>query len=108
MMLDAMAAGKHIYVEKPMTLNIAEGKMLCDAAKKSGKVVMVGSQNKTSTMTAKAREVVKSGVLGKVNMVRLATYRNRVHPAAFRRIAGTTRNCRARARLRVQRKRAGK
>src|ERR1019366_2129649 len=76
MMLDAMAAGKHIYVEKPMTLNIAEGKMLCDAAKKSGKLVMVGSQNKTSTMTAKAREVVKSGVLGKVNMVRLATYRN--------------------------------
>ena len=76
MMLDAMAAGKHIYVEKPMTLTIAEGKTLCDAAKKSGKLVMVGSQNKTSTMTAKAREVVKSGVLGKINMVRLATYRN--------------------------------
>ena len=76
MMLDAMAAGKHIYVEKPMTLTIAEGKTLCEAAKKSGKLVMVGSQNKTSTLTAKAREMVKSGALGKVNMVRLATYRN--------------------------------
>ena len=59
-----------------MTLSIAEGKTLCDAVKKSGKLVMVGSQAKTSTLTAKAREVVKSGALGKVNMIRLATYRN--------------------------------
>jgi predicted dehydrogenase len=76
MMLDALAAGKHIYVEKPMTLAIAEGKALVEAAKKSGKLVMVGSQGKTSPLTAKAREVVKSGVLGKINMVQLATYRN--------------------------------
>jgi len=76
MILDSLAAGKHVYVEKPMTYSIAEGKAICDAAKKSGKVVMVGSQNKSSALTAKAREVVKSGVLGKLNMVRLATYRN--------------------------------
>ena len=76
MIQDALAAGKHIYVEKPMTLTIAEGKTICDAVKKSGKLVMVGSQVKTSTMTAKARELVKSGILGKVNLVRLATYRN--------------------------------
>ena len=60
-----------------MTLSIAEGKaIVATPAKKSGKLVMVGSQNKTSTLTATAREIVKSGVLGKVNMVRLATYRN--------------------------------
>jgi predicted dehydrogenase len=76
MAIEAMEAGKHIYVEKPMTLTIAEGKTLCDAAKKSGKLVMVGSQNKTSTMTAKAREVVKSGALGKINMVRMLNHRN--------------------------------
>jgi predicted dehydrogenase len=76
MVLDSLAAGKHVYIEKPMTYTIAEGKQVCDAAKKSGKLVMVGSQTKTSTLTAKAREVVKSGVLGKINMVRLATYRN--------------------------------
>jgi predicted dehydrogenase len=76
MVLDALAAGKHVYIEKPMTYTIAEGKLVCDAVKKSGKLLMVGSQNKTSALTAKAREVVKSGALGKVNMVRLATYRN--------------------------------
>lgn len=76
MVLDSLAAGKHVYIEKPMTYTIAEGRQVCDAAKKSGKLVMVGSQMKTSTLTAKAREVVKSGVLGKINMVRLATYRN--------------------------------
>lgn len=76
MVLDSLAAGKHVYIEKPMTYTIAEGRQVCDAAKKSGKLVMVGSQMKTSTLTAKAREVVKSGVLGKINMIRLATYRN--------------------------------
>ena len=74
--LDALAAGKHIYVEKPLTYTIAEGKVICDAVKKSGKFFQVGSQNKSSALTAKAREVVKSGILGKINMVRLATYRN--------------------------------
>ena len=76
MVLDALAAGKNVYVEKPMTWAIPEGKIIIDAVKKSGKLLMVGSQNKTSPLTAKAREVVKSGILGKVNTVRLATYRN--------------------------------
>ena len=76
MIMDALAAGKHIYVEKPMTFTIAEGKTVCDAVKKSNKLFWVGSQHKTTPLTAKAREVVKSGALGKVNMVRMATYRN--------------------------------
>ena len=74
--LDALAAGKNIYVEKPMTYSIAEGKTIIDAVKKSGKLLMVGSQGKTTTLVAKARELVKSGAIGKVNMIRLATYRN--------------------------------
>jgi predicted dehydrogenase len=76
MVLDSLAAGKNVYIEKPMTYTIAEGKQVVDAVKKSGKLLMVGSQMKTSPLTAKAREVVKSGVLGKLNMVRLSTYRN--------------------------------
>jgi predicted dehydrogenase len=74
--LDALAAGKHVYIEKPMTYTIAEGKQVVDAVQKSGKLVMVGSQNKTSTLTAKAREVVKSGILGKLNQCRLSDNRN--------------------------------
>jgi predicted dehydrogenase len=76
MILDALAAGKHVFVEKPMTYSIAEGKQIIDAVSKSGKLLMVGSQAKTSPLTAKAREVVKSGILGKLSMLRLADYRN--------------------------------
>ena len=76
MILDTLAAGKHVFVEKPMTYTIAEGRQIIDAVNKSGKLLMVGSQAKTSALTAKAREVVKSGVLGKLSMVRLADYRN--------------------------------
>lgn len=76
MVLDALAAGKHVYIEKPMTYTIAEGKQVIEAVKKSGKLLMVGSQNKTSSLTAKAREVVKSGILGKLNQCRLSDNRN--------------------------------
>lgn len=74
--LDALAAGKHVYIEKPMTWSIDEGKEIIDAAAKSGKLLQVGSQGKTSALTAKARELVKSGALGKVNMVRMSNNRN--------------------------------
>ena len=61
--LDALAAGKHVYVEKPMTWSIAEGPRIIAAAKASGKVLQVGSQAKTSALTAKAKELVASGAL---------------------------------------------
>ena len=44
MVQDALAAGKHVYIEKPMTWSISEGKDIIAAQKKSGKLVMVGSQ----------------------------------------------------------------
>jgi predicted dehydrogenase len=59
-----------------MTWNIAEGAQIVAAQKKSGKLVMVGSQSKTAPATLKAREIVKSGVLGKINMVRMSDHRN--------------------------------
>lgn len=74
--LDALSAGKHVYVEKPMTWSLKEGPRIIDAAKKSGKVLQVGSQAKTSALTAKAKEIIASGALGKVNMIRMANHRN--------------------------------
>ena len=71
MVLEALAAGKHVYCEKPLTWSISEGPQIVAAQKKSGKLVMVGSQSKTGPATVKAREIVKSGVLGKINMVRM-------------------------------------
>jgi predicted dehydrogenase len=76
MVLDALAAGKDVYIEKPMTWSIKEGQELMAAVKKTNRILQVGSQGKTSALTAKARELVKSGALGKVSMVRMANHRN--------------------------------
>lgn len=74
--LDALSAGKHVYVEKPMTWSIEEGPRIIAAAKAARKVLQVGSQAKTSALTAKARELIANGALGKVNMIRMANHRN--------------------------------
>ncbi len=76
MVLDALDAGKHVYIEKPMTWSIAEGPRVIAALQRTGRVLQVGSEAKTSQLTAKAREIVKSGALGKVNLVRLMNGRN--------------------------------
>lgn len=79
--LDALSAGKHVYCEKPLTWSLEEGPEIIKAEKASGKVLQVGSQHKTSTLTAKAREIIKSGQLGQVTMVRIANHRNNAQGA---------------------------
>ncbi len=79
--LDALSAGKHVYVEKPMTWSIGEGPRMIAAARASGKVLQVGSQAKTSALTAKAKELIASGALGKVNMIRMGNHRNNAEGA---------------------------
>ena len=74
--LDALAAGKHVYCEKPLTWSIDEGKPVIEAQKKTGKLVMVGSQGKTSAGIQKAKELIRDGALGKVSMVRMVNHRN--------------------------------
>lgn len=81
MTLDALAAGKHVYIEKPMTWRIEEGPPIIAAEKSSGKILQVGSGAKTSALTAKMRELVKAGALGKVNMVRCFDHRNNAQGA---------------------------
>ncbi|MDO1451880.1 Gfo/Idh/MocA family oxidoreductase [Rhodocytophaga aerolata] len=67
--LDALAKGKHVYCEKPMVYQISEGYPVIAAAKKSGKVVQVGSQRVSSIGYAKAKELLAAGEIGKLNMV---------------------------------------
>ncbi len=69
MTLDALAAGKHVYCEKPMIYKINEGYPVMTAAKKSGKVVQIGSQRVSSIGYAKAKELLAAGDIGKLNMV---------------------------------------
>ncbi|MCX6599879.1 MAG: Gfo/Idh/MocA family oxidoreductase [Acidobacteria bacterium] len=76
MALDALAAGKHVYLEKPMTWSIEQGVELRRVVEKSGKVLQVGSSAGSSAAALKAREIIKSGVLGQVNMIRMSNNRN--------------------------------
>jgi predicted dehydrogenase len=67
--IDALAKGKHVYCEKPMVYKISEGFPVIEAAKKAGKVFQVGSQRVSSIGYAKAKEILASGEIGKLNMV---------------------------------------
>lgn len=66
---DALQKGKHVYCEKPMVHRIAEGAGVVEAAKASKKVMQVGSQRVSSLVYAKAKELYKSGEIGKLNIV---------------------------------------
>lgn len=70
--LDALAKGKHVYIEKPMIYKIDEGYPIMEAAKKSGKVFQVGSQRVSSVGYAKAKELLAAGEIGQLNMVNAA------------------------------------
>lgn len=66
---EALAKGKHVYIEKPMVYKIEQGYKVIDAAKKHGKVLQVGSQRVSSVGYAKAKELLASGEIGKLNMI---------------------------------------
>ena len=65
----ALAAGKHVYCEKPMVQRWEEGHQVIDAQKKSGKVVQVGSQRVSSVVYLKARDLLARGAIGELNMI---------------------------------------
>jgi predicted dehydrogenase len=65
--VDALLAGKHVYVEKPMVQSVGEGMKLIDAWKKSGKICMVGSQGLSSLGNEKAKELLENGAIGELN-----------------------------------------
>jgi len=65
--VDALQAGKHVYVEKPMVHHVSEGMLLIDAWRKSGKVCMVGSQGLSSLGNEKAKELLEAGTIGDLN-----------------------------------------
>jgi predicted dehydrogenase len=67
--IDAMRNGKDVYVEKPMTLTIEEGKAMCAAAARYGRIVQVGSQQRSNDSFRKASELVLNGYIGKVHTV---------------------------------------
>src|SRR5881275_3315512 len=74
--VDAVSAGKDIYCEKPMSHTAAEGIEMADAAKKTGRIVQIGSQRVSSVICAKAKELVAKGALGDLMLVEGSLGRN--------------------------------
>jgi predicted dehydrogenase len=76
MVIDAVSAGKDIYCEKPMSHTAADGVAMVAAAKKSGRIVQIGSQRVSSNITARAREMIAQGMLGDLMLVEGSLGRN--------------------------------
>ncbi|HUQ94463.1 MAG TPA: Gfo/Idh/MocA family oxidoreductase [Bryobacteraceae bacterium] len=70
MVLDALAAGKDVYVEKPLCQTPEQGVELVEAEKRSKQIVQVGMQRRSYDLYIEGRKVVAAGTLGKVRMVR--------------------------------------
>ena len=66
----ACQAGKHVYVEKPASHNMKEGRAMVEAARKYDRVVQVGIQSRSGRFFQQAFDYIRSGVLGKVRFAK--------------------------------------
>jgi predicted dehydrogenase len=90
MTIDAVRAGKAVYVEKPLTKTIEEGALVEKAVKESGCVVQVGYQQRSWEHFVAARDIVASGKLGKVTLILASWYQNYVRNDARKAILETS------------------
>jgi len=70
--IDALNAGKHVLCEKPMAVSREEAKAMIDAAKKNNKYLMIGLNQRLMPPHVRAKEILKTGRLGKVLSFRTA------------------------------------
>jgi predicted dehydrogenase len=73
----ALAAGKHVYVEKPCSHNLREGRLLVDAAKKSGLVVAHGTQSRSAPAMREAMAMLREGVIGDILIAKCWNWQRR-------------------------------
>jgi len=73
--IDAMKAGAHVYLQKPISVDVLEGEAVVAAAKKYNKVIQVGTQRKSTPHLIDAKkQVVDEGLLGKISHVEMCCY----------------------------------
>jgi predicted dehydrogenase len=74
--VDAIAAGKDIYCEKPMSHSAADGVAMAQAGKSSGRIIQIGSQRVSSVVCAKAKELISQSIVGDLMLVEGSMGRN--------------------------------
>lgn len=73
--IEAMKAGAHVYVQKPISVDVIEGEAMVAAARKYNRVVQVGTQRKSTPHLIDAKKnIVEAGLLGKVSHVEMCCY----------------------------------
>lgn len=73
--IEALKAGAHVYVQKPISVDVMEGEAMVAAARKYGRVVQVGTQRKSTPHLIDAKKnIVDTGMLGKVSHVEMCCY----------------------------------
>ena len=74
-MIDAVKSGAHVYVQKPISVDVMEGEAMVAAARKYKKVVQVGTQRKSTPHLIEAKKnIVDAGLLGKISHVEMCCY----------------------------------
>lgn len=74
-MVDAVKAGAHVYVQKPISVDVLEGEAMVAAARKYGKTVQVGTQRKSTPHLIQAKkDIIDTGMLGKIAHVEMYCY----------------------------------
>ena len=74
--IDAMKAGKDVYCEKPMIHLYSDGPEMIETARSTNRIIQIGSQRVSSLIYIKAKELLESGAIGKLNMVTARWDRN--------------------------------
>ena len=64
--IEAMRAGKDVYCEKPMTLTIDEGRQICEVCEKTGRIVQIGTQQRSGRQFIQAIALIREGRLGEL------------------------------------------
>lgn len=81
---DSLAAGKHVYCEKPLANSIEECNLMLAAAKRSNKIIQIGQWQRSGSHYEKAIEYVRSGKLGNIRLVKVWAYQGWMEPVSVK------------------------
>jgi predicted dehydrogenase len=84
----ACQAGKDVYVEKPTSLTVKEGRAMVNAARKHNRIVQVGTQHRSAPHFMKIAEMIQRGDIGQVRFIRVWNYMNHTLGGGMRNRAG--------------------